>query len=267
MKNVLVLMHDDAGQEARFQAALDLTRALDGHLTCIDVSVAPAFVGDYAMTGGEALLMADEQERERNNRAHMEPRLKSEGVSYDWTDETGFLSPTVCEFTGLADVVVLNRALDSIPYPDMRDLVGDAVLRTGKPIVAVPEDGRGFDAFGPALVAWDGSPEAVAALQAATPLLAKARSVTILEVDDGSIKLPAEHAAEYLSRHDIKPVIRRESSLIDLPSTIILDTIDAIGATWLVMGGFGHSRFVEACFGGVSKRMLKESPVPLFLAH
>ena len=29
MKNVLVLMHEDAGREARFQAALDLTRALD----------------------------------------------------------------------------------------------------------------------------------------------------------------------------------------------------------------------------------------------
>src|SRR4051812_13689734 len=28
MKNVLLLVHDDAGQEARFQAALDVTRAL-----------------------------------------------------------------------------------------------------------------------------------------------------------------------------------------------------------------------------------------------
>ena len=28
MKNVLVLLHEDVGQEARLQAALDLTRAL-----------------------------------------------------------------------------------------------------------------------------------------------------------------------------------------------------------------------------------------------
>jgi len=40
-------------QDARFQAALDLTRALDGHLGCIDVSVAPAFVCDYAMPGAK----------------------------------------------------------------------------------------------------------------------------------------------------------------------------------------------------------------------
>jgi nucleotide-binding universal stress UspA family protein len=267
MKNVLVLMHDDAGQEARFQAALDLTRALDGHLTCIDVSIAPAFVGDYAMTGGEALLMADEQQREGVNKSHMLERLKAEDVSYDWMDETGFLCPAVRDNVGLADIVVFNRKLDSIDYPDMRQAVGELVLKSSKPIVAVPETARGFDAFGPALVAWDGSREAVAALQAATPLLAKASSVTILEADDGSIKTPAEDAAEYLSRHGIRPVIRRERHAIDLPSTIILDTIRDIKAAYLVMGGFGHSRFFEATFGGVTRRMLQECPVPLFLAH
>src|SRR5690606_25280467 len=86
MKNVLVLMHDDAGQEARFQAALDLVRALDGHLTCLDIAVAPAFVGDYADVGGTALLMGEERSRERANRAKLEARLKVEGVSYEWID-------------------------------------------------------------------------------------------------------------------------------------------------------------------------------------
>lgn len=267
MKNVLVLMHDDAGQEARFQAALDLTRALDGHLTCIDVAIAPAFVGDYAMTGGEALLMADEQAREQGNRTHMEARLEAEDVPYDWIDETGFLSPTMRSHVGLADVVVLNRKLESIDYPDMRELVGEMVINSGKPILAVPESTRRFDAFGNALVAWDGSREAVAALQAAAPLLAKASTVTILEVRDGSIKAPAEDAAAYLSRHGIKPVIRRESNALNIPSTVILDAIAGTHAAYVVMGGFGHSRFVEAALGGVSSRMLKECPVPLFMAH
>lgn len=36
---------------------------------------------------------------------------------------------------------------------------------------------------------------------------------------------------------------------------------------YLVMGGFSHSRFREALFGGVTRRMLAESPIPLFLAH
>lgn len=47
MKNVLVLLHDDAGQEARLQVALDLTRALSGHLKCLDVVVPLAGARDY----------------------------------------------------------------------------------------------------------------------------------------------------------------------------------------------------------------------------
>ena len=45
MKNVLLLIHDDAGQEARLQAALDVTRALEGHLTCLDVAIVPPVMG------------------------------------------------------------------------------------------------------------------------------------------------------------------------------------------------------------------------------
>ncbi|WP_256731447.1 universal stress protein [Sphingomonas sp. dw_22] len=267
MKNVLVLMHDDAGQEARFQAALDLTRALDGHLTCVDVSITPLFIGDYAGTGGEALMMADEQAREKENRERMEARLRVEDVPYDWIDECGFLSPCMRDAATMADLVVLNREIDGIHFPDMRELVGDVLLKSNKPIIAVPASARRFDAFGNALVAWDGSREAEAALRAAVPLLRHAKSVTILAADDGSLKIPAQSAAEYLSRHGIEPEIRERSALTELASTVVLDTVKAIDAAYVVMGGFGHSRFIEAAFGGVTKRMLKESPVPIFLAH
>jgi nucleotide-binding universal stress UspA family protein len=267
MKNVLVLMHDDAGQEARFQAALDLTRALDGHLTCLDVSVLPVFVGDYAALGGTALLMDQEQRQEAVNRTHMEARLRTEDVPYTWLDKTGFLSETVRESTGMADIVVLNLHLTDNSYPDMVELVGEVAVKTSKPILAVPAAAKGFDAFGPALVAWDGSAAAETALRAAVPILARAASVVILECDDGSLKQPATEAAAYLSRHHINSVVRQVDSIGRAPSAVILDTIAAIGAAYLVMGGFGHRRFVEALFGGVTRTMLKQSPVPLFLAH
>lgn len=36
---------------------------------------------------------------------------------------------------------------------------------------------------------------------------------------------------------------------------------------WMVMGAFSRPRIRETLFGGVTKRMLKESPVPLLIAH
>jgi nucleotide-binding universal stress UspA family protein len=33
------------------------------------------------------------------------------------------------------------------------------------------------------------------------------------------------------------------------------------------MGGYGHSRFGELLFGGVTREMLAHCPVPMFIAH
>ncbi|NLS25396.1 hypothetical protein S2M10_03610 [Sphingomonas sp. S2M10] len=266
MKNILVLMHDDAGQEARFQAAVDLTRGLEGHLRCIDVAMVPPYMGDYLEFGGSAALLADEQTREAANRVRMEARLKGEDLLYDWVDATGLARDCLRDAAALADLVVLNRELDKVDYPDMRDLICDTILKTGKPIVAVPETMLGFDLYGHAVVAWDGSRPAEAALQAAVSLLKHAGTVTLLVVDEGQLRLPAAEAAEYLSRHGIRPEVRMVPKT-DTVAGAILGVVEALKAAYLVMGGFGHSRFLEAAFGGVTRRMLAESPIPLVLAH
>ena len=69
MKNILVLAHDDEGQEARLQAALDLGRALTGHITCLDVTYIPPILGnDYSEAGyAMAAVLADETTREGAN--------------------------------------------------------------------------------------------------------------------------------------------------------------------------------------------------------
>lgn len=149
----------------------------------------------------------------------------------------------------------------------MRTLAAGLVVKSGKPILAVPEQVTGFDAAGNALVAWDGSSEADAALCAAVPLLQLAGSVTIVEVEDGSVKGGAEEAAAYLSRHSIRAAIARAPTYGDDAGTVLLAKANSEKFDYLVMGGFGHSRFVEAMFGGVTRRLLTESQIPLFLAH
>lgn len=267
MKNVLLLIHDDPGQEARLQAALDLTRALGGHLSCLDVSILPMIVEDVIPADGAAVLLADEQERESANRARTEARLANEDVPWDWTDITGDLGQALRDAAALADVIVINRRLEATGYPDMRALAGELLVKGDTPVLAVPEDARGFDAVGHALVAWNGSEQAQNALQAATPLLGLASEVTLLEVDDGSLRTPAAEAARYLSRHGIEPRIRRATTTIADAGEVLLADIRLLGTAYVVMGAYGHSRLAEAIFGGVTRRMLAESPVPLLLAR
>lgn len=267
MKNILLIVHDDAGQEARLQAALDVTRAVGGHLTCLDVSILPVLMGDFYSGAGEAMLLADERTREDANRQRLEARLAHEDVSWSWIDVTGSLAPCVTDAAGMADLIVVNRRLDGFPVPDMRAAAGEIIVKANRPILAVPDTATGFDPTGTALVAWDGSPCAMAALHAAVPLLQMSQSVILFEIEDGSIVTPAEEAATYLSRHGIRPVIRRERGEGRKPSTILLDQARQDGVSYVVMGGFGHLRLVEALFGGVTRTMLTKSPVPVFMAH
>lgn len=263
MKNVLVLIHDDAGQESRLQAALDAARALKGHLTCLDVSPIVPFVGDMTGVSGGAMLIELEHESEVANAARIRARLAAEDVPWTLDQVTGYFEAALEAAATLADLIVVNRACDDLPLPDLRGLAASLVLRSGKPILAVPEETRGFDAAGAALVAWNGSREAATALGAAVPLLALARSVTIVEIDEGNFAAPAEDAAAYLSRHGIHAEVMR------WPAGRVAEGLIALAQTtdWLVMGAFGHSRLREALFGGVTRRLLQESPIPLLLAH
>lgn len=267
MKNILLLVHDDEGQESRFQAALDVARAFEGHLTCLDVAMMPMMVGDYWSGAGTAMLLADERDAEAANRKTLEARLAKEGVAWTWIDATGDLAPSLERAAMLTELIIVNRRLDSFPLPDMRSTAAELVLKSGKLVLAVPEKGKGLAVSGRALIAWDGSPQADKALQAAVPLLKLASHVTILQVDDGSVKVPAEEAASFLSRHDVHALVVHEPAGKQRVEDVITEAIEQRNIDYVVMGGFGHSRIVEALFGGVSRKLLTDCPVPVLLAH
>ncbi|OAN64938.1 universal stress protein [Sphingomonas sp. TDK1] len=269
MKNVLLLVHDDGGQEARFQAALDLSRAVDGHLTCLDVTYTPTFAGGDPFYNDAYLtadLVTEEAAREASNKNKLQQRLAAEDVAWDWVDAKGDIAGCLKNASELADVIVTNRELEAYGAPDMRAATGDLVVRSGKPVLAVPADLNRLD-LSNVLVAWDGSLCAACALRAAVPLLKAASGVTILEIQDGSVAAPAEEAAAYLSRHDIHPTVRRLPVGAHGAGKVLTEELSRGEHGLLVMGGFSHLRFVEALFGGVTREMLTNSPVPLFLAH
>jgi nucleotide-binding universal stress UspA family protein len=269
MKNVLLLVHDDDGQEARVQAALDLARTLKGHLTCLDVVRIPEFLNDYATTAGSINLEADERSRATQNRHRLENRFEHEEISWDWVHDTGDIAEIINHRIDLTDVIVLNTTLDDPTLPDMRAIVSATAVKSKKPVLAVPYGYLRFAASGCAMVAWDGSEPAVAALRAATPILTFASSVTLVEIDhrpDHGVS--AEDGAAYLSRHGVHAAIQRRHTEGMVPvSTRLLEAANDMHADYIVMGAYGHSRLTEAVFGGVTRSMLSRSAIPLILAH
>ncbi|SFF82402.1 Nucleotide-binding universal stress protein, UspA family [Novosphingobium sp. CF614] len=269
MKNILLLAHDDEGQEARLQVALDVTRAVEGHLTCLDVVVPPAALTYDSYSGAVAAeLMADEQLRETANCSRLEARLAHENVSWDLKEAVGFPGESVEAAAGLADLIVLSSPFGHGQPSELRRLVGQVAGRARRPILAVPKDAGGLDLSGTVLVAWDGSSEADAALRDAVPLLKLSGNVILLDVEETEGAFAATSAAKYLSRHDIHPRIEIARPDVDgMIYAALLEKAHEVEATYIVMGAFGHSPAVETLFGGVTRSMLAHSDLPLFLAH
>lgn len=264
MKNILLLVHDDEGQEARLQAALDLTRSLDGHLSCVDVTMVPDIVGDYDGTGS-AMLLGDERDREAHNKASLEARLAAEDVVWSWSDVTGFAAEAVLDAAAVADLIVLNRKLDQFPYPDFAELTSRILMKARKPVVAVPDTARGFK-LGRALIAWDGQASSAATMRACIPLLALAEEVQIFMARDGAEQTEPTEAAQYLSRHNIHASIRIVDDGLTPADQLIADEAANWHADYILMGAYGRGRLMET-FGGVTKRILAHSKLPLILGH
>ncbi len=265
MKIIALLVHDDEGQDARLAVALDLARAVNGHLSCIEIAV-PEPVG-VPFGGVASVLTVAELEREGANRSRIEARLEAELVSTDWIEMVGDIATSLVQVSALADLIVLDQDVERLRPSHVSSAASEVLVRTGRPILAVSAQTRGFDAGGHALIAWDGSASAVAAMRAAVPLLRRAHAVTLVELDDGSVTIPADDAAVYLARHGILATVQAERPLRETAGDALLERVRRLRASYCVMGAFGHSRVRERLFGGVTRTMLASCPVPLLLVH
>ncbi len=260
MRNVLVVVHDDVGESSRLQAAIDLTRAMHGRLDCLELHIPPMppYEPGFSPAVMDTLI--------RQDHAPAKQRVAASGVHYEWRKQAGDFTQATRQAASAADVIVLSTP-SHIIFPNMRDAIGETLIKADKPILAVPVGAAGMRVNGEALLLWDGSDQATAALHAAMPLFRLAQAVTVLEIDDGSLGTPARDAAAHLEARNVNARVCTDLAFGEKAGFVILEQVGILKPDYIVMGGFGHSRFVEGLFGGVTDRLLRESPVPLFLKH
>lgn len=264
MKNILLLVHEDDGQEARLQVALDIARAVGGHLECLEVREFPVMAfGAYA-GGAEALAIAEIDRLQREFRIRLERRLAEEDVPWSFGQSFRRPADALADGADLADLIVLSARLEDAD--DTKTRPEALPLRAGRPLLAVPPAARSLSLDRSALIAWDGSSAASEAVRGAVPLLRCAASVSVIEIDPPAGRIPMAAIATYLSRHGIVPNLierRRQESI----ASTLLDQISGADPGFLVMGAYGDSPLAEAIFGGVTRTMLATSPIPLLMAH
>lgn len=269
MKSILVHADDSLAMTARLESALALARQRDGHVTLLVntpfyrfVAMDP-FGGAYLAAGA----LAEAQARDAALAARLEKTLANEDVPWDIIHGDGDLVFALAGAAALADLSIVSMtAASSDRFDAAPMLAGDLALASRAPVLALPDGAALFDLDGPAVVAWNGSAEAAAALRAAVPLLG-GRSVTVLRIGEVQGKFPDDAALKYLARHGVNAELREEAPSARAVEEQLEAYAEVMGAALLVMGAFGHSRLRETLFGGVTRYLLDSARVPLLLAH
>jgi nucleotide-binding universal stress UspA family protein len=172
-----------------------------------------------------------------------------------------------------ADLVVLSRDVDPEPGipPRVRRLPEHVALRGPRPVLVVPPAYADAPIAATVVAGWDGSTQALRALAAALPLLARADGVRLVLVNpdrlsDAHGEQPGADMALYLARHGVKVDVVLERTHATAGDALMALARTA-GAGLIVAGAYGHSRYREWVLGGVTRELLERAPVPLLLAH
>jgi nucleotide-binding universal stress UspA family protein len=271
MRSILLHVSDDACMEARLQVTLDLARQFNSHITCLQpVAFDFAVPGDLYGTMVAELIPVI-QENADMLRDRICARLANEDVTWNWQQEEGPVRPLLMRAETLTDLVVLGARDPANDGKGPSSLAGYMAVHGRTPLLVVPEAARSLNVAGAAVVGWNGSIEAGHALRGAIPLLQRAASVTLANVteqlDDTIAFLSALDGAEYLSRHDIDCEIVEIARGGQTIGQVLADAAAVRGAAFMVIGAYGHARAVETVFGGVTRELFSDPPLPIFTAH
>jgi len=270
MKTILFHVHNDDGLEDRLQVALSIARTFGAHLHLLHVNPVEAYtVSDAFGTYVSAEIVKVLEDEGRKLEAKIEQHLAKEDVTWDYEEVTGTLMSHLIQSGALADLILTGRepAEHEFGGPAVT-MIGNLLAKSRTPLFIVGDKVREIDLFGSAVVAWNGSYEAANALRSAVPLLKLASKVRLVGVDEDKPEgFPARSALEYLSRHDIHAEFVDRSTLSETVEEALLNEAGLDGASYIVMGGYSHSRAGEFLFGGVTRSLLKNCPVSLLMAH
>jgi nucleotide-binding universal stress UspA family protein len=195
------------------------------------------------------------------------------GLSREWREAAGYPSQAAALHGRYVDLIVLGQLdPEETPAPLTRPLPEEVALTVGRPVLVVPYAGNFADIGRTVLVAWDASRAATRAVNDAMPLLAAARSVTVLSIDPkhgtaGHGAVPGADIGLHLARHGVKAQIETTASNGIGVGDALLSRAADLDADLLVMGAYGHSRVRELVLGGVTRKVIDSMTLPVLMAH
>jgi nucleotide-binding universal stress UspA family protein len=255
--------------------AVSVAAAFDAHLAGI------AFLYDPIVPiSGAGYIPADVIEnQERDNTAAAKAALdrfaaasKRAGISAEPLTMSSSLAGVAEQFSRLArrfDLSVVGQAEPETSGAEV--VIAEAALfESGRPVIIVPYIQKEPLKLDQVMVCWDGSRSAARAIGDAVPLLTRSKRVEIVIVTNERGKQDEIAGADigaHLARHGLNVEVRRTVlGDIDVADVLLSHAADS-GCDFMVMGGYGHSRWREFVLGGVTRSIFRSMTVPVLMSH
>ena len=275
MTYAAILLHVQTtvdGQQ-RLRCAHDLAETFDALLIGVGAeAVAPiatgAMAGFVQMDAYPALAQIVAEDIIASEKAFWDTAesLPKGGV---WKRGIDYPGMALAKAARSADLIVASSAGHGgdDPYRDAQ--AAELVITSGRPVLIVPAGMPPLKAE-KVIVAWQDTREARRAVTDALPFLKRAKAVVVLELcdtdDHANAKVRTEDLVDSLKRHGVAA----EALVADHTERTcedILHHAEAFSADLIVAGAYGHSRFGEWAFGGVTKDLLKQGKAYVLLSH
>jgi len=271
MKDILVHLDDGDRCVTRLDLAIGLARQHGARLTGLfarSESHKPSAVAHQASDQLIAVRTAAA--------ALFAERVAAAGLTGRWWQlahgEPGHVLSETMFCARYADLVVMGQTVPKAKQvPD--NLVEHTILNCGRPVLVIPHTGK-FPTLGERVaVAWNAGKEAVRALNDAKPLMAKAKSVTVLSMhdrqDDAASamgEVPRVDILDHLAACGITAQGERLAGEHIGKMDMLLSRLCDLGADLVVMGAHGQYG-LSLKRGSGTRYVLSHMTVPVLMSN
>jgi nucleotide-binding universal stress UspA family protein len=275
-KTILVHVNDPRRAQALLEPAVALAGRFNAHLIGLHVYAAlPA--APVALPYAKEILgsvVAAERKSTEELAAIFARMTANQPFVSEWRAlkvPHADLAAVVMDHGRAADLIMAGQTDPEWDLSPLMDFPERLALESGRPVLVVPNVGRYPELGRNVVIAWKPGRESARAVFDALPLLQTAEKVQILEVkargQADSALAPDTTIAASLARHGLKPTVRSTIAADISVGDEILSRLADESADLLVLGAYGHSRFREFVFGGVTRHIARHMTVPTLFSH
>lgn len=182
-------------------------------------------------------------------------------VSAQWHNLVGYRADVVSERGKVSDLIIIPK-----PQYGKTSVSFDVAIEHGsRPILLMPREQKQFKPEC-VLIAWNGDDPGARAVKAAMPLLRQAKNIIVVTSERSLNNKPSQQDLKrYLGLHNIEAeCISFKEGRTRTPYAI-LEHVERFNVDLIVAGAFMNRKVHQPMLGGVTRKLLSKTTVPLFM--